>query len=124
MSELDNDLGYITSGAIVDSGSNNDGDWVKFDNGFMICYTYKTGIQIACNGAWGSMYEGATANLGNFPQSFISVPKINVTPVDVGIFIESLRTPSTSSWGFLRGALPVNQTRNINLFLVAIGKWK
>lgn len=67
-------------GYIVESGSNANGEYIKFSDGTMICYKVTDVITMDLDVAWGSLYEGSV-NLGQFPANFIETPVISATPI-------------------------------------------
>ena len=71
---------------IIDSGSNSNGEYLKFANGIMIQFQ-RYSIDVAITTQWGSWYYGTQA-CPNFPQSFVGeMPTITAT-----IY------PTSSSW--------------------------
>lgn len=113
------------AGVIVESGSNDNGSWIKFSDGTMICYKSTGEISMNITTPWGSLYEG-NVSLGNFPAEFIETPKISVTPFGSGMLIEQGGIDaSETSWGIVTGARP-NSVENVKarFHLMAIGKWK
>ena len=109
---------------IVSSGSNANGNWIKFDNGTMICYKTVT-ASVAMTTAWGSLYEGKMG-LGSWAQTFISDPHVQVTNAcPTGAFIECYTTvPTTTSAGEIYLARVSSATYDVTIFVFAIGKWK
>ena len=115
----------IDTSAIIDTGSNTNGTYIKYDNGIMMCYK-SVESSVAMTNAWGSyMYEG-TQNLGYFPATFINVPQIFITNVSGnGAIIESFNAnPTTSSAGVIFYCRPDASTRTIKTDILAIGRWK
>ena len=122
------DKGYscdFLNGSIVDSGYNANGDYIKYGNGIMICFKTVEST-VAITNAWGSyMYEG-TQNLGYFPETFISVPKVFLTNASGnGAILESFNaSPTTSTAGVIFYCRPDATTRTIKTDVMAIGRWK
>ena len=110
---------------IVESGSNDNGSWIKFSDGTMICYKSTGEISMNITTPWGSLYEG-NVSLGNFPAEFIETPTISVTPFGSGMLIEQGGIDaSETSWGNATCVRP-NSVENVKarFHLMAIGKWK
>lgn len=108
------------------SGSNENGSWVKYDDGRMECTKTLSTYADATN-QWGSMYETVEAvPLGNTPQNFVGdLPKVIVTIHDNDWFIESVREVQLNSFGNMRLALPISATnRKLVADIVAYGRWK
>jgi microcystin-dependent protein len=108
--------------ALIETGSNSNGTWIKFVDGTMICRHTK-GVSIECTSQWGNLYEGG-ADLGSFPASFSGVPTVMVTNTAPDGYFEGLRSSSATSWGHIRMAIPSSATREFVVNLLAIGRWK
>lgn len=80
--------GGIPTGAVIESGSNTNGEYVKFANGTMICSILKTVTDQAINAAYGSLYTGTRD--WTFPAVFSASP---VTTVGL------CRWGTGASWG-------------------------
>lgn len=110
---------------IIESGSNDNGSWIKYGDGTMICYKSTGEIDMNITTSWGSLYEG-NISVGNFPAEFIETPTISVTPFGSGMLIEQGGIDaSKTSWGNITGVRP-NSVENVKarFHLIAIGKWK
>lgn len=121
-SDTDYDTAWST---IIESGSNDNGSWIKYSDGTMICYKSTGEIDMNITTSWGSLYEG-NLSLGNFPAEFIETPTISVTPFGSGMLIEQGGFhASETSWGILTCVRP-NSVENVKarFNLIAIGKWK
>ena len=119
---------------IVESGSNDNGNWIKYNDGTMICTATKLFENVSVTNSWGNLYETAELTLGNFPQPFISTPtgincimitNSNSSGKGSGGFVEYIVQTTNTSWGKTAIAKPVSSPgANIGLSLIAIGKWK
>ena len=111
--------------SVVESGSNDNGSWIKYSDGNMICRKTTGEINVSITTPWGSLYEG-NVSLGNFPAEFIETPTISVTPFGSGMLIEQGGIDaSETSWGNATCVRP-NSVENVKarFYLMAIGKWK
>ena len=111
--------------SVVESGSNDNGSWIKYSDGTMICYKSTGEIDMNITTSWGSLYEG-NISVGNLPAEFIETPTIFVTPFGSGMLIEQGGIyASKTSWGNITGVRP-NSVENVKarFHLMAIGKWK
>ena len=108
--------------ALVESGNNSNGSYIKLIDGTMICYHTKN-INVACTSQWGQLYEGGAA-IGNLPTTFISTPIVMVTNTAPDGYFEGIQDTTTSTWGTLRMAIPTSSTRTFKVNLFAIGRWK
>lgn len=119
---------YINS--IVESGSNANGNWVKYIDGTMICYMEATG-SVNINTAWGSVYYKDITTEYTFPQTFISVPSVQLTvsPTSTTAFwqgygdeVPTITTTSYKNFALIRPTSTTGVGYKVKIF--AIGKWK
>lgn len=123
---LDNNgLVNIGSYPIIDSGSNSNGRYVKYQDGTMICYgTTSTSLAIAS--AWGNLYNTASTIVTTFPSSFISAPSFNVSQIsdsNVTICMVTMETVSTTQASYYLVRPSSYPTSNRVLGWTAIGRW-
>lgn len=106
------------------SGSNENGSWVKYDDGRMECFSRKTFLAVPIQTAWGTMYESASLNLGDYPIPFVDIPYVQITPN--GRFLASVITaPSTTSYGTFRAVRPATaEGMEVTVSVEAKGYWK
>lgn len=121
----DNLVGAINS--VVESGSNTNGNYVKYADGTMIC-TKKIVTQQQINVAFGNLYETSnTVNFGNYAMPFISVPDtILATSLGRSCLLEGIQDYSNTSFGrtwLMRPSADASVNEYI-ISLLAIGKWK
>lgn len=118
---------YINN--IVESGNNDNGNWVKFEDGTMIC-TRTITATIDCTNAWGTLYYGQNNDKYNFAQSFIKPPILNLQYNTTGAmsFIPIVYSGIViDNDGFKRIEITrPNSVANIGVkvYVIAIGKWK
>ena len=107
------------------SGSNENGNWIKFPDGTMICWGIKSYGSLSFSSSWGSVYETARFELGNFSQSFAEVPVVTLQCYSgASCWPESIN-PTVNSLGQTWLMRPSSGTYdNIKLFYIAIGRWK
>lgn len=118
---------YINN--IVESGNNDNGNWVKFEDGTMIC-TGTITATIDCTNTWGTLYYGQNNDKYNFAQSFIKPPILNLQYTTTGAmsFIPIVYSGIViDKDGFKRIeiARPNSVTNvSVKVYFIAIGKWK
>lgn len=129
MNKIENQLETNTNdiAGIIESGSNANGNWIKYADGTMICYKKVeiTGLNI--NSAWGSLYENSSSiSLGNFPQTFVDVPTITVDKTSgTGCWIQVNENITSSYAGDCYVVSATSRSgANINFEIIAIGRWK
>lgn len=114
-------------GVIIESGSNSNGNWIKYSDGTMVCYGSRSFTNINMTTKWGVVYESATQNLGSFPQTFSQVPDY----VDVHskggatVYPETIDATTATSIGRTYFWRPLSSTsQSFTIYYYAIGKWK
>lgn len=114
---------------VVDSGSNDNGNWVKFYDGTMICWHTKDFGLDDVTVPWGSLFEGAEHTFSDFPAAYISKPSVMIG-VDIpanlaGYMIEGPKNVTAISPGSFWAYRP-NSTAGLRVIVsyIAIGRWK
>ncbi len=111
---------------IIESGSNSNGNYIKFSDGTMIC-TKSVIASTKIENPWGNLFESSQLDLGNFPVSFIETPVLSVNKtIGRGSWLELVEGTTNSAIGrtFLVSAVSTTATTNITINIIAIGKWK
>ena len=113
---------------IIKSGSNSNGNWIKFEDGTMITYQ-EIEVEIACNTAWGNLFVGNYTTAINFPQTFKELPKVLIdlklkagACFKVEWEVPIITTSSYKNIGIGRGT--TSDAVGLTITLYAIGKWK
>lgn len=116
---------YKTFG-IVESGSNDNGSWIKYADGTMIC-TQKISLSgLSLNQKWGVLYYNVK-DIPNYPQSFISPPTISYGSDGNNTFLIGNGSDSTNiTLGAVLICAPDSRILNTHaiLHVTATGKWK
>lgn len=113
---------YSSPKGMYTTGENNNGTWVKYDDGTMICQLYRNNSTIVPNIAIGSMYRSENETWV-FPQKFVDTPHVTITGLKSHAFTNIPSTPSVESCSY-RLYQPVESSSTTNLSLTAIGRWK
>lgn len=115
-------VGAINS--IVESGSNANGNWIKYADGTMICWKTYSFIAIF-NTAWGSVYECPEQNFGATAQTFISVPTIfGNNGNGATAILEGISETTVNSFGKCILFRPTSGGADVKINLLAIGRWR
>lgn len=118
---------YINNNVgVVDSGSNANGNYIKYADGSMICYNTKQYTNIPINNAYGALYESSVITLDNFPVAFIDIPIVS-TSINRGttVWVEALPNLSATGLGTTWFMKPTSSTGSSFWFsYIAIGRWK
>lgn len=113
-----------TIGNIIESGSNTNGSYIKWSDGTMICYKQKNFGNIAITKEWGSLYESASLDIGDYPVSFVEKPKIFIMDTNYSFVEKQNSTITKTVWGNFYAVRPISSTHNVIIDCFAIGKWK
>ena len=125
-SEIADETGRLLSDSvIVESGSNENGSWIKFADGTMICQRNFSGIM--CNVTEGPL-KRSNEQLWDYPQPFIGTGPTLSTYVRRGwgyVWTASGATNSTILIGsFVVMSAQQNITNPLDVMATAIGRWK
>ena len=119
-------VGALSAGAIIERGSNANGEYVRFADGTQICIMQNS---VSVNGS------GALGDTFTFPAAFITSCKLVVTPRGYissglsGTLTTEAVVLGTSTYSvkilLLRAGGEIAALNDPNIFFaVAIGKWK
>lgn len=113
------------AGYIVGSGFNDNGSYIKYSDGTMICRNKKT-FNIATNIAYGALFRTEGIDFPNFPVAFKDVPDISCFCIGVNTALLANWSASTKEKiGSLIGIRPVStNAQDYIINYTARGKWK
>ena len=112
---------------VVTSGSNANGNYIKYADGTMIC-TKTTEFSVATSEwqAWGSCYETALKDCGVWAMNFISSPVVSATQTGGAAWLEYFYDTDNTNVGktrFVRPTAP-GSTSIYKINIIGIGRWK
>lgn len=110
---------------IIESGSNENGSYVKYSDGTMICSKTVTGS--SPNSGWWSFCQRTNEKIQvNFPATFKSIESVVATPTDMlgGLFTVMVSTKTTSYFAFTGLRANGTTVTNYSFDYIAFGKWK
>lgn len=115
-------------GNIIESGSNANGTYIKYDNGAMVCFKTVEGTAQITEQYYGYLYhtpEGKYFNLGDYAMPFIERPICSITfrggnPQWIG----AIKNQSATHAGDLHILSPNSKTAGTYYDVIAWGKWK
>ena len=120
--------GNINDSAIVESGSNSNGDYIKYSDGRMICYKTITGTVQITEQYYGYFYHNADDklfNLGDYAMPFIERPICSITfRGGNSQWIASIQNQSATHVGDLHVISVTSKTAGAYYDVIAIGRWK
>lgn len=119
--------GGIPTGAVIERGSNANGEYVKFADGTMICTRTKTYPAVTVSTTNYTILDNDSANL-QFPASFIATPYVAAAYLSGwgGEMVPTLEGADNMHWGgflFLVKLIEADRTVTPTVKLVAIGRW-
>lgn len=123
--ELSGNIGNLSNliNSIIDSGSNENGNYIKFSDGTMICWasiakTFTTSQHP--NVYYTSSADGFPSFM--FPQNFISTPSIEVT--NKGVNWCSVYDSNNTGFSIVVYSVAARTSVSSTFDYVALGKWK
>lgn len=108
---------------IIESGSNANGNYIKYADGLMICFKQVRYGTTSIRNTWGAFYESEELDIGNYAQPFIAEPITFVMPVNT-FYVERISNMNTTSFGSFHATRPVASDIYVTVDCLAIGKWK
>lgn len=114
---------------IVESGSNENGNWIKFNDGTMIC-TRSIEKQIPCTATWGSLFYGFDSDAYNFAQEFITPPLLYLFAyqrLSSSFWLSNYYNTIITTTGFYNYAIMRPTSADnvaLTLNILAVGDWK
>lgn len=113
---------YVSGSPIIDSGNNENGNWVKFSDGTMICYAKITAT--ISSSYQGTYYAGGW----HFPLAFIEIPVVLFSAKTYPYGLVALDDFSASATGNFTiqsvSTTPTLNSSTITFSMCAIGRWK
>ena len=123
--EYNNDTLKNTLDKIIESGSNETGEYIKYANGRLITM-HEVTRNLERTKTWGNLYESnIQADLGNYPISFKDIPFVYITLHKTDAMPESVQQSTTSNAGKVHIMAPTAAEAADYVFhVLAIGRWK
>ena len=115
--------GGVPTGAIIERGSNSNGEFVKYADGTMICFR----PFITSSGAddRGAVFRSDPVQTVSYPASFISSPQVvfGINASNVNAFGAKCGVESDRINGFRAYGPGSGDVTDVNIALTAIGRW-
>jgi hypothetical protein len=110
----------VPTGAIIERGSNANGEFVRYADGTLICT--RTNLSAAnANAAVGSLFRSANVTW-TFPAAFAAAPSVSGDVDDPDSWMATAAAPGTTS-ASLRVMAAVTKAAALNFRAIAIGRW-
>lgn len=112
----------VPTGAIIERGSNANGEYVRYADGTQIC-TYRDATGLDLNTASGSIYRSTSDGTWTFPIAFAAgtYPVVSCSPESPSRFAATNGGSNTSATYRYFG--PVNNVSVLPCTLMAVGRW-
>lgn len=108
----------------VETGSNSNGNWVRFPDGTQICQHILEISDSSFSKSWGSLYyEYLSPATWTYPKSFSSNPTVSMSSYNGNIFFASGRVYSGSATALI-AYRAVSGKADTPVYITAIGRWK
>jgi hypothetical protein len=110
----------VPTGAIIERGSNANGEFVKYADGTLICTV--TGESQTTTGSSGDVFRSSSGGGSTLPATFIAAPKCSGSPnssLRISLAIDQATTTAVS----YRQYGPSNSATGIDSQIIAIGRW-
>lgn len=122
----------LSRGYVQESGSNSNGNYIKFSDGTMICtYSFDLADDVNFATSYGSIYyTTGGSKRWTFPQSFTTVYSVNGSLQlpggigGIGFTDNSALTKSASFYAYSVTNYNFTNRGKVYAYLIAIGKWK
>lgn len=113
---------------LIESGSNSNGNYIKYSDGTMICYKTVTGTAQITEQYYGYFYhtpDGKYFNLGDYAMPFIERPICSIQFRGGNCqWIGSMQNQSATHAGDLQILSVTSKTAGAYYDVIAIGRWK
>ena len=108
----------------VEFGSNNNGRYMKFPNGLLIC-TKDVNVN-ASTSLWVGNFYHVDISCGNWAYTFSDIYYVNAISRATNYWVLTIRNFTGTDGGKITIVNPHNQTSTITgkISVIAIGKWK
>ena len=110
----------VPTGAILEKGSNANGEYVRYADGTQICWNYNAG-SLTSTTASGSLFRTTTEITWTFPKVFIVAPVAIASPNLTSRF-SAVGAITTTSVDF-RHFSAVTAAGAVETMVMAIGRW-
>ncbi len=117
----------LNNKVLYESGSNENGEYIKYADGTMICRKSIKVPTTSISTSWGNLYISSAIDLGDFPVAFVGdIPETHIYySSSVSAMVMSNTPVSNASAGkihLVRGT--TTNSASGTIFVTATGKWK
>ena len=114
----------LSSGAVIERGSNANGEYVKFADGTLICKNILNGSEQAIQGPYGGIFVGTRSWI--YPYAFVDVPyrSLNIMYVNQAPWCEPSASTNTIAYFYIYDVAARGSGIYMDFSYLAIGRWK
>lgn len=114
----------VPTGAVIERGSNTNGEYVKYADGTLICTKSVTSESVAVTGTYGPLFQGSAA-AWTFPVPFLgALPVVNCDPYTASRLALQARNIAPSLTGANFAMIDIaSGTYTYSIRYSAIGRW-
>jgi hypothetical protein len=112
--------GGTPTGALIESGSNANGEYKRFACGLQLCWL-KAGPACDASGAVGSVFRTTADVTWTYPATFAAAPVVNAQPSSIGR-LGLINNSNTSSCGVRQISFTTSAV-TVDTQMTAIGRW-
>lgn len=117
--------GGVPTGAIVERGSNANGEYARYADGTQICWK-RTGTNLV-NVPSGSIFLSNAVGSGSYPMAFASVPTVSAIACVAGyqwaLWAANASEPTATTWGTYYAAAAASIAQGAFINIIAVGRW-
>jgi hypothetical protein len=113
--------GGAPTGAVIERGSNANGEYVRFADGTQIC-TRTTLSAANASTATGSLFRSSASVTWTFPAAFAAAPAVSGNTDDADSWLVTAAAPTTTA-SDLRAMAAVSKASALTLRATAVGRW-
>ena len=118
--------GGVPTGAIIERGSNESGQYVRFADGTQICWNSRYFPSVAMTGMSGAIYYAPNDSARPFPAAFVAPPDFAMIYLTSGVAVwsASAGVATATAWNAWYPFTEVSRPNiGINALYYAIGRW-
>jgi len=112
----------VPTGAIIERGSNANGEYVRFADGTQICWLTKTWVGVDIPYAHLGGFRSAT-QLWTYPSTFSASPSVEVVPFELTALSCLVNTIAAGSAGIVLTAVASQPSADRKVMAIAVGRW-
>jgi hypothetical protein len=114
----------LASGAIIERGSNTNGEYIKFADGTLICKNILNGSEQAIQDLYGSIFVGIRSWI--YPYTFVDVPyrSLNISYNNQAPWCEASVSTNTIAYFYIYDIAARGSGIYMDFSYLAIGRWK